>query len=182
MKQEAYKAATMNWVQSVVVDLALCPFAAKSILENKLSERVVMSDDLETILAELMLEVEVLEKNTVLESSLLTLPHASARFESYLDLVDQANELLKISDFEGIYQLASFHPDYQFAGTEKNAPENYTNRSPYPILHIIRESALTEAIDNFPGVESVPDNNIKKMNEIGIEKLESLLKSCNPHL
>ena len=181
MEQKEYAEATLMWVHTVVIDLALCPFAAKSILDEKLSERVILTQDVEQILSELLLEVSILEENPNLESSLITVPLAPADFESYLDILDQANELLKMSGFEGVYQLASFHPKYQFAGTEIEAPENYTNRSPYPVFHIIREAALSEAIDNFPGIEEVPDKNIVKMNEMGLEKLQALLKNCNPH-
>ncbi len=182
MEEKKYQQATMNWVQSIVVGLSLCPFAKQSIIENRLSERVVLAEDPEIILAELLSEIKQLEQNLKLESSLVTIPNGPSNFQSYLDLLDQANNLLNLSGYEGIYQLASFHPSYQFAGTDANAPENYTNRSPYPVFHIIREDALTEAIDNFPNIEDVPNSNIDKMNKLGIQKLKELLIKANPHL
>ncbi|HLT13137.1 MAG TPA: DUF1415 family protein, partial [Marinobacter sp.] len=75
-------------------------------------------------------------------------------------------------------QVASFHPDYQFAETEPDAAENYTNRSPYPMLHLLREASLEAAIDSYPDVDGIPDRNIALMNELGAEKMRSILLSC----
>jgi len=79
---------------------------------------------------------------------------------------------------EGVYQVASFHPDYRFSGTEPDDVENFTNRSPYPMLHIIREESLERAIADYPDVEQIPTRNIKLMNDLGRRKLETLLQAC----
>ena len=79
---------------------------------------------------------------------------------------------------EGIFQIASFHPKYQFGGTERDDPENYTNRSPYPMLHLLREDSLEAAIDAYPDVDAIPDNNIQMMNDMGTEKMKALLAGC----
>ena len=181
MEHRDYLQVTMNWVQTFVVNLNLCPFAGNSILNKKLSQRLILSASLEQILTELFLEVDLMEKNLDLESSLVTVPNAPSNFKDYLDILEKANELLTISGFEGVYQLASFHPGYQFAGTTLDAAENFTNRSPYPVFHIIRESSLSKAIDSFPGIEDIPNNNIEKMNSMGIQKLKELLQTVNPH-
>ncbi|MFY9179893.1 MAG: DUF1415 family protein, partial [Venatoribacter sp.] len=76
------------------------------------------------------------------------------------------------------YQIASFHPDYQFGGTEPDAAENYTNRSPYPTLHLLREDSLERAIADYPNVGDIPERNIALMNELGTEKLKALLNAC----
>ena len=82
------------------------------------------------------------------------------------------------SDLEGVYQVASFHPEYQFGGTEPDDAENYTNRSPYPMLHLLREDSLSDAIDSYPEVDLIPERNIECMNEQGVEKMRALLEAC----
>jgi len=164
-----------------VVDLNLCPFAWKSISENKLSNKVIESTELEKILESFMEEIFYMEQHPKLESSLITIPNAFATFPMFLDAVDQANRLLAASGFEGKYNLAYFHPLFQFAGTDPEAAENYTNRSPYPILHPIRESVMTIAIDGYPEIDEVGPRNIQKMNELGLDHVKQLLKNCYPH-
>ena len=97
-------------------------------------------------------------------------------FDNYLDLLDIANQLLEDLHYAGTYQLASFHPDYRFAGSAENDASNFSNRSPYPMLHVIRESSLEKAIANYPNVEQVPENNIKKLREIGYQEMQAKLK------
>ena len=82
-----------------------------------------------------------------------------------------AEALLADMEREGVYQIASFHPQYQFAGTQPDDPENYTNRSPYPLLHLLREDSLSDAVDNHPDVQQIPVDNIALMNRMGVEKL-----------
>jgi len=79
---------------------------------------------------------------------------------------------------ESVYQIASFHPDYQFAGTEQDDVENYTNRSPYPMLHLIREESLERAIAGYPDVDKIPARNTELMNTLGEDKLQQLLQAC----
>ncbi|MGB2109620.1 MAG: DUF1415 family protein, partial [Marinobacter vinifirmus] len=89
-----------------------------------------------------------------------------------------ADALLAYLELEGVYQIASFHPDYQFAETDPGAAENYTNRSPYPMLHLLREASLEAAIDGYPDVDGIPDRNIALMNELGAEKMRAILAGC----
>lgn len=79
---------------------------------------------------------------------------------------------------EGTYQIASFHPNYQFGGTQPEDAENYTNRAPYPVLHLLREDSLEQVIADYPNVDDIPQRNIELMNSLGQEKLRALLKSC----
>jgi hypothetical protein len=81
-------------------------------------------------------------------------------------------------DIEGVFQVASFHPDYQFAGTQPDDVENYTNKSPYPMLHLIREESLEKAIENYPDSDLIPDNNIELLNSLGHTKMERMLQAC----
>ena len=101
-------------------------------------------------------------------------PNALPDFYDYLDFLEEAELLIRENDLEGIIQVASFHPAYQFAGTEADAPENYTNRSPYPMLHLLREEALEQAIDSYNHPEQIPEQNIEKMNKLGQEGIEEL--------
>ena len=99
-------------------------------------------------------------------------------FYDYNDYLHTANTLVRNMGLDGVFQVASFHPNYQFAGTEPADAENYTNRSPYPILHLLRENSLTSAIDAYPDVGDIPNNNIKLMNKLGGEYLQNILKQC----
>lgn len=98
--------------------------------------------------------------------------------QDFNDFLNDADRLLVEMALEGVYQVASFHPNYQFGGTEPEDAENYTNRSPYPVLHLIREESLEKAIASYPNVDAIPERNIALMNELGIEKLHALLKNC----
>lgn len=181
MEKEQYLMATRKWVETVVVEYSLCPFAWSSMTNGRLREEVITETELPAILTAMMAEIEQLDRLTEVESSLLTIPLAFAKFDDFLDALDRGNSVLEEFGYEGVYQLASFHPDYQFAGTQPNDAENYTNRSPFPVFHLIREAALSDAIDHYPNVERVPEENIKKMNQLGVQKLKALLKATYPH-
>ena len=102
----------------------------------------------------------------------------SEEFNEFLILIDLSNQLLEELGYSAVYQLAHFHPDYCFDGVSKDDASNYTNRAPYPILHLIREESLEKAIDNHPDPASIPDTNIKLAREMGVEKFKQLLKQC----
>jgi hypothetical protein len=115
-----------------------------------------------------------LEDNPAMETALLIFPKGFSDFEDYLDLTDLAEKLLKAQGFEGIYQVASFHPNYIFAGSDENDPANYTNRSPYPMLHLLREDLLEIAIDKHNNVDDIPNQNIAKANSLGLEYFKKM--------
>jgi hypothetical protein len=115
-----------------------------------------------------------LEDNPEIETALLILPNGFSDFDEYLDLVDLSEKLLKAEGFEGVYQVASFHPGYIFAGSNDNDPANYTNRSPYPMLHLLREDLLTIAIDKHTNVDDIPNQNIAKAQSLGLEYFKKL--------
>lgn len=149
------------WLNSVVIGLNLCPFSGKPTRENRV--RLVVSDASteEDVLADLFLEMELLDKTPVseLETTLLIIPKSLTDFFDYNQCLAWAQSQLKRRGWLGIYQLASFHPDYCFAGAEPEDVENLTNRSPYPIIHIIREASLEKALGFFEGVEEIPERN-----------------------
>ena len=123
-------------------------------------------------------QVLLVDKSDAIETTLLIHPQVLQDFYQYIDFLEAADELLVDMDLEGVYQVASFHPDYQFGGTEPDDVENYTNRSPYPMLHLLREDSLSQAIDNYPEVDLIPERNIECMNEQGLEKMQQLLAAC----
>jgi hypothetical protein len=111
------------------------------------------------------------------ETTLLILPEGCTQFNDFLDLTAMAEQLLIDQGYEGVYQLASFHPDYCFAGEDENDPANYTNRSPYPMLHIIREASIEQALKTYPNPELIPERNIELTRKLGLEKIQALLRT-----
>ena len=128
------------------------------------------------LLIELKKELELLQDNESIETTLLIHPSVLNDFEDYNQFLSLANDLLVTLHLEGVFQIASFHPDYQFAGTHPDDAENYTNRSPFPMLHLLREGSMEKAIEHYGDVSLIPARNIEKMNEIGVAKLVALQK------
>lgn len=172
--------STRLWVEQVVVAFNLCPFAKRELVKERVRFVVSKAAGEHALLDELAHELALLNVDTTIETTLLIHPQLLQNFMEYNDFLEAADELLVDMDLEGVYQVASFHPDYQFGGTEPGDAENYTNRSPYPMLHVLREDSLTVAIDSYPEVDLIPERNIACMNEQGAEKLRALLKACMP--
>ncbi|MFN4044494.1 DUF1415 domain-containing protein [Limnobacter sp.] len=170
--------ATRRWVEQVVVAFNLCPFAKRELVKDRVRFVVSKARDEATLLDELAHELALLNVDEAVETTLLIHPQVLQDFYHYNDFLEAADELLVDMNLEGVYQVASFHPDYQFGGTEPDDVENYTNRSPYPMLHLLREDSLSEAIDNYPEVDLIPERNIDCMNEQGLEKMQTLLSAC----
>ena len=126
--------------------LNLCPFAKRELLANRVRFSVTQVATEEQLLAELQGELERLNSDDSIETTLLIHPEVLQDFYCYNQFLDYVDGLLREMALEGVYQVASFHPDYQFGGTEPDDAENYTNRSPYPILQLIREASLEKAV------------------------------------
>lgn len=173
---------TLNWVKDFIVAYHVCPFAKREVDRQALRLAVSDSQTVEQALLALMDEVHLLDKQAEVATTLLVYPEQFLHFFDYLDFLSLAEQLLNDSGYEGIYQLASFHPDYYFDGTDFNDVANYTNRSPYPMLHLLREDHLEKAIAFYGDTTPIPQQNIEKMRQIGINKLQDLLTSCrNKH-
>lgn len=173
---------TRCWVKNVVVRFNFCPFAKKELDSDNLRLSVCQSVEFKDCLQALIDECLLLDQHPEINTSLLILATAATEFEDYLTLIDMSERLLIKQGYEGIYQLASFHPDYRFADSETDDPADYTNRSPYPMLHIIRESTMEQALKNYPQAESIPERNIQVARTQGKEKMQSILDSCkNPN-
>lgn len=122
-------------------------------------------------------ECDRLTTQPEIETTLLIHPWVLEDFMDYNQFLDDVDNMLIDNELEGIYQIASFHPNYQFAGTEPEDVENATNRSPFPVLHILREESLERAISSFPDPELIPERNIALLRSMGRERVEALLRS-----
>ncbi|MCO1335155.1 DUF1415 domain-containing protein [Microbulbifer sp. OS29] len=174
-----------QWLTDVVVGLNLCPFARKPLRAKQIRFKVSKEKDDEALLADLLAELQRLD--TTPESELLTtlliIPNCLQNFADYNQFLDLAEWLLERHGYVGKYQLASFHPDYQFAGTAPDDAENLTNRAPYPILHLLREENLEKMIDVYPNPENIPHNNILRVESLSHEeklKLFPYIFQLNP--
>jgi hypothetical protein len=163
-----------NWITECVIGLNLCPFARKEFDQGNIRFKVSAAHSSEELLTSLTSEFELLESNREIETSILIVSDHLADFLDYCDFIDLANSLLFELNFEGRYQIAGFHPEYQFADTQAGDAENYTNRSPYPLLHILRESSIENAVKNHPDATNIPATNIERMKVIGAKKLREL--------
>ena len=167
---------TKNWVSQVVIGLNLCPFAAQPYEDNRIEYIICHNNQTEQDLQELAVCFSILENKVEVETILLIFPESYRSFDDYLELLYLANLLLDDLNFSGIYQLASFHPEYHFEGSEIDDASNFTNRSPYPMLHILREDSVERAIKSYNHVEKIPQNNVKNLQSIGFDVMQQTLK------
>jgi hypothetical protein len=178
MKEEVIIAQTVAWIKSVVIGCNFCPFASKVLLKNSIRYITLPGATIEKVLESLSAEVQILDKDVETETTLIILPDHFEDFKTYLDLVDIAEEFLYNLGYEGIYQLASFHPQYLFAESYEEDPANYTNRSVYPMLHLLREASITDALEHFPDAGSIPQRNIEFANRKGLLFMQGLRAAC----
>ncbi|MEO5946133.1 MAG: DUF1415 domain-containing protein [Chitinophagaceae bacterium] len=177
MDKEIVITKTRNWISNVVVACNFCPFAAREIKRGSVKYEVVGEATIKTALDSVMKMLLLLNEKEQIETALLILPDSFTDFNDYLNLLEKAEAMLATNNYEGIYQIASFHPQYMFAGSNENEPSNYTNRSPYPMLHFLREESVTKAIAGYPDIENVPKRNIDFTNEKGLVYMQQLLKN-----
>lgn len=170
---------TQCWISQFIIQHNICPFAKREFEKNSIHYEVVISEKLENQLQELIYSCEQLDRENDIETSLLIVPNGLSDFDDYLDFLELANELLHQQGYESVYQLASFHPNYCFDGVEADDASNFTNRSPYPMLHLIREVSLEKALTHYPKPEEIPARNIEYMREMGVQALDNLLKNCD---
>ena len=160
---------TRRWVQRAVIGLNLCPFA-KSV-EVKKQVRYVVSHAARTkpLLVDLKRELLALAAAdaTVLDTTLLVAPDGFADFLEFNDMLDRADKLLVDLDLDGVLQIASLHPQYQFADAEPDDITNFTNRAPYPTLHLLREESVDRAVAAFPNAEAIFETNMQTMQDLG---------------
>ncbi|RYY89704.1 MAG: DUF1415 domain-containing protein [Chitinophagaceae bacterium] len=170
-------AHTKKWIVDVVVGCNFCPFALREVKRDSIRFEVVDGDK-KKVLQELGRALELMDAQPEVETMFLVLPHNFGRFTDYLKLVDSAERSLRQSGHEGIYQVASFHPDYLFAGSSSTDAANYTNRSPYPMLHLLREESVSRAVDSHPDPMKIPERNMAFAREKGLAYMQRLWKAC----
>jgi hypothetical protein len=170
------EAAVKSWIDKVIIGLNFCPFAKKEMQRNTVRYAICASTHVNDALGHFIEELAVLDQQQDIQTTLLVFSNGFSDFDEYLDMLELANSLMEQGGYGGIYQVASFHPDYCFDGEAQDDPANYTNRSPYPILHILRESSIEDALKRYPEPESIPENNIAKARELGSSFLKNLLE------
>ena len=170
---------TKHWVEQVIMKYNICPFARREVERGSIRYVLVKASDTASVLQQLLHECRLLDEQHDIETTLFIMPKGFEGFYGFLDLVEMANDLLESEDYEGIYQLANFHPDYCFEGEPQSEPSNYTNRSPYPTLHIIRETSMAQAIEHHPDVDAIPERNIVFANKKGNAFFADLLARCH---
>ncbi len=162
---------TRRWLEKAVIGLNLCPFAKGVHVKDQIHYVVSEATDARGVAEQLQQELEALaeispEKR---DTTLLIVPHALQDFLDFNDFLELADELVEAMDLGGILQVASFHPQFQFEGTEVDDVTNCTNRSPYPILHLLREESIDKAVEAFPEAEAIYEHNMQTLEKLGIE-------------
>ena len=178
MSTEQIIIQTKAWLTSFIIQYNICPFAKQEHNRESIYYSVIETNNTEYCLEAVITECLRLDVQTDIETTLIIYPNHFSQFEDYLDFLSLAESLLIAQNYEGIYQLASFHPQYCFEGENSMDPANYTNRSPYPMLHLIREASLERALKSFPHPELIPERNIKVTRELGLEKIQSILSNA----
>ncbi len=174
------EADVRRWLERAVIGLNLCPFAKAVYAKNQV--RIVISDASteRALLEELGEELARLRDAPAdqIDTTVLVHPQVLGDFLDYNDFLDQADALVEVLGLEGVLQVASFHPHYQFADTLPDDPENLTNRAPYQALHLLREDSVARAVDAYPEPDTIIERNIATMQELGVEGFRKLLESA----
>lgn len=170
--------ATQNWLDRFVIQYSICPFARRERQNQTIRFQLLSGNSLATHLESLILEAEYLDDHPETETTLIIFSAAYEHFDDFLDMLAIADDLLIAEGYEGIYQLASFHPAYCFADADIDDAANYTNRSPAPMLHLIREASIEQVLQNYPDPEQIPERNVRLTRELGNRFLEQLLAGC----
>ncbi len=181
MDHQSVIACTRRWIAEVVIELNFCPFARRVFQAEQVRYFVSSADNEKTLLRDLTAETQTLVStpSTQVETTLLILPAVLGDFSAYNNFLDRAEQLIEDLGLRGVLQIASFHPHYQFVGTAADAVENFTNRSPFPMLQLLRE----ETINNFAGdpneLLEIPERNIATLKALGRDKIWAKLKGLS---
>jgi hypothetical protein len=164
-------AATQVWLEKAVIGLNLCPFAKAVHIKQQIRYVVSQARTPEDLLKDLMAELETLAEASPekIDTTLLIHPLVLGDFLDYNDFLDVADGAVEEKDLGGQIQIASFHPDYQFAGTDKDDIENFTNRAPFPMLHLLREESVDKAVAAFPEADTIYEKNMETMRQLGLD-------------
>ncbi len=169
-------ADTVRWLERAVIGLNLCPFAKAPHVKGQIHYVVSQAKGLEGLRDELIEQLQAMaalsaeERETVL----LIVPQMLHDFLEFNDFLDEADGVLQELDMEGEFQVASFHPQFQFADTEPDDITNFTNRSPYPTLHLLREESIDRAVEAFPEAETIFETNMATLEKLGLKGWQDL--------
>ncbi len=168
--------AVKHWLDEIVIGLNFCPFAAKPRRNKQIRYICSQATSSEDLLIDLQEELTLLDQTpaTEIETTLLIISKMLADFSDYNQFLDLVDELLVQCEWEGIFQVASFHPDYSFADTEPDSVDNLTNRSPFPVLHIIREDSIEKVIKNITSADEIYKQNIQTIRNLSSEQIKTL--------
>jgi uncharacterized protein len=174
MTDEQVVASTRQWIDDFVIGLNLCPFAKAVQAKGQVRYVVTHAKSGVRLLEELQRELATLQATdpNELDTTLLIHPDVLADFFDYNDFLAEVDDLLQELELEGELQVASFHPDYRFAGSAADDPANYTNRSPYPMLHLLREASVTRAVDTYPDTAAIPERNVELLRSMPADELK----------
>jgi hypothetical protein len=170
-------AATRHWLEQVVIGLNLCPFAKAVHLKQHIRWVESAARDADSLLADLVRELQFLaaaDPESV-DTTLLIHPHALNDFLDYNDFLDVADAAVEQLGLDGVLQVASFHPDYQFEGTDPDDAGNLSNRAPFPTLHLLREDSIDRAVAAFPEAATIYERNIETLRRLGIDRWRALM-------
>lgn len=172
---------TRAWLAEFVVRLNLCPFARPVVTSDTLRVVVCLAEGEKGVAKALLDEIDFIQSVSEAEvaTTLLICPKALGQFDDYLAFLDGAELLLEEVNLNGVLQLASFHPDYQFAGESIDAASHYTNRAPFPMIHLLREDMVTRALETFPNPEQIPARNIQILKDLGVEHIQEMLAALD---
>jgi hypothetical protein len=169
VNDDVYVHDTRRWLERAVIGLNLCPFAKAVHAKGQVRFAVSRATDRAGVLADLADELDAIASIAPSErdTTLLIVPHALHDFLEFNDFLAPAERLVRKRGLDGVIQLASFHPLYQFEGTQADDITNFTNRSPYPILHLLREDSISRAVEAFPEAEAIYEANMQVLRELG---------------
>jgi hypothetical protein len=175
---EEVVASTTSWVNDFVIGLNLCPFAKAVQAKGQVRYVVSHAKSGVRLLEELQRELSTLQAAdpSEVDTTLLIHPHVLGDFFDYNDFLAEVDDLLQELELEGELQVASFHPEYCFADSAPDDSANYTNRSPYPMLHLLREASVTRAVDTYPDTAAIPDRNVELLRTMPAEELKRRLR------
>lgn len=167
---------TVEWLEKAVIGLNFCPFAKAVHVKRQIRYRFSDAETVEHLATHLIEELYYLNKSDAAEvdTTLLVHPFVLNDFMDYNDFLGVADEIIQQCGMQGLIQVASFHPQYCFSGSSANEISNFTNRSPFPILHLLRESSVSRAVDGYPDTDNISRQNIEKLNAMGLKGWNAL--------
>lgn len=178
--REVIIADSQRWLERAVIGLYLCPFAkavhVKGLIHYAVSEATTPAELLNDLKSELnsLANMDIADVSIAYDTTLLIAPYCLQDFLNFNDFLGKADKIIAKMKLEGIIQLANFHPQYQFAGTELDDITNFTNRAPYPTLHLLRESSIDQAVEAFPEAEAIFEVNMQTMERLGLKGWDAL--------